>query len=432
LYQNGVVAYDVENRVAEANGVKYAYSPDNLRIWRGSTSLDELTVYSMGQKLGAYNLSVNNGALVATCTGYYQYFGGKVIKNATGYVGQDRLGSVGKYFPYGQDRSGTPANGSEKFATYTRDAETGLDYADQRYHSGGDGRFLTPDPFGGSAKPMDPSSWNRYTYTGGDPVNRNDPGGRDWACVGFGGSLDYCEYFTSGTEFFGYGIGVGMSNCGNNFIEAGDYVFANCFAYSHADACSMLGYCQPEPCGFGLTRFSYGCDSPLGIAATQIFAEINLRNPGGMVTAFALLVGADAGYGILLQAIGAGVIAADGATLTGTVWDLIVGTQEVYAGTVLPQSLTISAGGGNFWIHANATKHIAEWALANLARGVSQSLVNVGTQQLLASLQAAMAEAYSLGITYGTSMTVGGWELTFGPAAAEGMLPVLYHAVPLL
>jgi RHS repeat-associated protein len=183
------VAYDVENRVAEANGVKYAYSPDNLRMWRGSSSIDELTVYSMGQKLGAYNLSVNNGALVATCTGYYEYFGGKLLKNASGYVNVDGRGSIGKYFPYGQERPSATANGKEKFATYFRDAETGLDYAQNRYHSAGDGRFLTPDPYKASAGPEDPGSWNQYAYVGGDPINYADRSGlaREKA--------DYCDIY---------------------------------------------------------------------------------------------------------------------------------------------------------------------------------------------------------------------------------------------
>jgi RHS repeat-associated protein len=101
------------------------------------------------------------------------------LKNATGYVGQGRLGSIGKFFPYGQERTAT-ANGTEKFATYTRDAETGLDYAQNRYHSSGDGRFLNPDPYGGSASLGDPGSWNRYVYVGGDPVGRVDPSGLDW------------------------------------------------------------------------------------------------------------------------------------------------------------------------------------------------------------------------------------------------------------
>jgi RHS repeat-associated protein len=256
LYQNGVVAYDVENRVAEANGVKYAYSPDNLRIWRGSFSLDELTVYSMGQKLGAYNLSVNNGALVATCTGYYEYFGGKLLKNAQGYVNQDRLGSIGKYFPYGQERPSATTNGKEKFATYTRDAETGLDYAQNRYHSSGDGRFLSPDPYVNSAGVGDPGSWNRYAYVGGDPVTFSDPRG---LCKLFIGGTNYsdsssCDSVSvsasrgpSGVEFFGYGIAAYLGNCRGHVFDFGEGIMIDCFAYHHDEACSIFGIGCPAP-----------------------------------------------------------------------------------------------------------------------------------------------------------------------------------------
>ncbi len=89
----------------------------------------------------------------------------------------DRLGSIGKYFPYGQERPSATTDGKEKFATYFRDSETGLDYADQRYHQPGMGRFMSPDRYQASAGPGDPGSWNRYAYTRGDPVNRMDPGG---------------------------------------------------------------------------------------------------------------------------------------------------------------------------------------------------------------------------------------------------------------
>jgi len=54
-----------------------------------------------------------------------------------------------------------------------------LSAADQRFYASSYGRFNTPDPFGGSAKPRDPLSWNRYSYTRGDPVNRHDPSGLD-------------------------------------------------------------------------------------------------------------------------------------------------------------------------------------------------------------------------------------------------------------
>jgi RHS repeat-associated protein len=101
-------------------------------------------------------------------------------------VTPDRLGSIGKYFPYGQERPSATTDGKEKFATYFRDSETGLDYADQRYHQPGMGRFMTPDPYSGSASAKDPGSWNRYSYTGGDPVNRSDPGGLDYGFDGQG------------------------------------------------------------------------------------------------------------------------------------------------------------------------------------------------------------------------------------------------------
>ena len=39
-----------------------------------------------------------------------------------------------------------PANDQERFATYTRDSATGLDYAYQRHYRTSNGRFLTPGP----------------------------------------------------------------------------------------------------------------------------------------------------------------------------------------------------------------------------------------------------------------------------------------------
>jgi RHS repeat-associated protein len=102
------------------------------------------------------------------------------LKGGTGVAAPDRLGSIGRYLPYGEERtgqSGNPANGNEKFATYTRDGVTGLDYADQRWYAQGQGRFLTSDPYQASAGPGDPASWNRYAYVQGDPTNYVDGAG---------------------------------------------------------------------------------------------------------------------------------------------------------------------------------------------------------------------------------------------------------------
>ena len=53
----------------------------------------------------------------------------------------------------------------------------GLDYADQRMYASTYGRFNTPDPTHQGVSASDPTSWNRYSYTEGDPVNGNDPTG---------------------------------------------------------------------------------------------------------------------------------------------------------------------------------------------------------------------------------------------------------------
>ena len=58
------------------------------------------------------------------------------------------------------------------------------DYADQRFYASSYGRLNTPDRKAGD--PSDPVSMNRYTYVGGDPVNRMDPRGTDWIIVNGG------------------------------------------------------------------------------------------------------------------------------------------------------------------------------------------------------------------------------------------------------
>jgi RHS repeat-associated protein len=244
IFQNGITAYDVANRVARANisggEVRYSYGPGNKRVWRGtwvsgSQTVDEITFYSAGgAKLCAYDLSTSGSDLRAAVSGgYYEYFGGKLLKNAQGWVNQDRLGSIGKFYPYGQERPSASSNGKEKFATYFRDSETGLDYAQNRYHSAGDGRFLTADPYQASAGVGDPGSWNRYAYVQGDPVNGFDPSGlqtvtgiscdpNEFVCInanpGPGIDHSYCYY---GPPYYNY-VSPTCTPCPGGFDENGN------------------------------------------------------------------------------------------------------------------------------------------------------------------------------------------------------------------
>ena len=74
----------------------------------------------------------------------------------------------------------------QKFTSYERDNETGLDYAQARYYASAQGRFTSPDPFMGSAKRGVPQSWNRYTYCLNSPLVLVDPSGLDWGYYDLG------------------------------------------------------------------------------------------------------------------------------------------------------------------------------------------------------------------------------------------------------
>ena len=176
-----------------------------------------------GQKLATYQLSMSGTTVYFTLKTTMVYFGGKLISKGTynssgtgdkvslAPVAADRLGSIGKFYPYGTERPSATANDTEKFTGYFRDAATGLDYADQRYHQPGVGRFMTPDPYGGSAKATDPGSWNRYAYSGADPVNNVDRDGRCTFSVSYYGTElgsedgeGYCPYGDGGTGGFNW------------------------------------------------------------------------------------------------------------------------------------------------------------------------------------------------------------------------------------
>lgn len=66
----------------------------------------------------------------------------------------------------------------QKFTSYERDNETGLDFAQARYYSNPQGRLTSPDPFGGHTE--DPQTLNRYTYVRNNPPRFTDPSGLDF------------------------------------------------------------------------------------------------------------------------------------------------------------------------------------------------------------------------------------------------------------
>jgi RHS repeat-associated protein len=180
--------WNVENKLVSTGAVDgngnaqmYTYDPWGKRVLEfaagpGGSVSGTLYFYSItGQRLGTAPIStygLNGGALVPVL-----YFGGRLLAPV------DRLGSVRQngnnsvaYYPWGEERTSTPDN-TDKFATYFRDMP-GQDYANARYYSATMGRFWSPDPMGeGAVDPHEPRGWNRYAYSGDDPVTHNDPSG---------------------------------------------------------------------------------------------------------------------------------------------------------------------------------------------------------------------------------------------------------------
>ncbi len=204
-YNNYSLGYDPVNRLSYATTGSfietYAYDASNHRIERINSSLDTVYFFSpSGALLSEFNC-------LSTCTLIYNriYFGGMVLgtdgagvsgnpPSALGDVSTwtDRLGSAQSTYPYGTDIGSYPSGADAvDFATYTKEGSTGLEYAMNRYYSGGLGRFMTADSSPLETKPANPESWNRYGYAGRDPVNFNDPRGK------------YEEWVGSGTCFVG-------------------------------------------------------------------------------------------------------------------------------------------------------------------------------------------------------------------------------------
>ena len=188
--------YDVGNRMTSAQLVSggteyYGYSPDNKRIYRntprGTYRVKEWTFYgAYGERLGVFYLGGSPFEAWFSVVRTSVWFAGRLITedatnpfaSSVSAVMRDRLGSNraggARFYPYGEEIGTATANDRTKFATYTRDGVTGLDYADQRFYASGYGRFATPDRYVNGAGLAEPLGWNRYSYTRGDPINRSD------------------------------------------------------------------------------------------------------------------------------------------------------------------------------------------------------------------------------------------------------------------
>ena len=198
--------YDAENRmVSAASSGFYTYDGEGRRVKRTATGQTCWYIYGIGGELLAEYLST--AMATNTPSKQYGYKGGQLLVTAEGttlrwlvtdHLGSTRMelnssGSVATrhdYLPFGEELYAGIRNGSnayeppasttrQRFGTYERDSETGLDFAQARYYANVHGRFTSPDDFLHDTTVLDPASWNLYAYARNNPLAYIDPTGED-------------------------------------------------------------------------------------------------------------------------------------------------------------------------------------------------------------------------------------------------------------
>ncbi len=181
--------YDGENKQklvkdSQNNFVgEYFYNGDGLRIKKITASETTIFVYDASNKLVAeYSTQLEQTPQVSYLT--TDNLGStRIITNQNGEVINRRdfkpFGEEIARSQYGQD------NIDDKFATYKRDEETGLDFAQARMFGNSFGRFTNPDVvIVNLERIQSPHLLNLYVYSKNNPLRFIDPNGLwEWSAA---------------------------------------------------------------------------------------------------------------------------------------------------------------------------------------------------------------------------------------------------------
>ena len=231
------VAYDAAgNLTTDWAANRFKYDGDNrLVAFDHTTGTDSDTTYAYdGEGRRVRKVVGGSGGVTTT---YVYNVGGQLVAEYGGeasqqpgrrYLTPDPLGSTRlvtaadrsvlsrhDYLPFGEEiraalgnrdqASGVSgytaslADGpAQKFTGKERDNESGLDYFQARYFRGAGGRFTSVDPENAGADPVDPQSWNGYSYVLNMPLNLIDPTGEDWE-LAENGTYTWIEACPSGS-----------------------------------------------------------------------------------------------------------------------------------------------------------------------------------------------------------------------------------------
>jgi RHS repeat-associated protein len=197
--------FDAENKIKTVNSADvYRYDGDGNRVLKnfsGGSGEKVRMVYSGGQLIAEYDLTnsslkkeyvygaegliatIEPGAVIQYTTADHLGTPRVVTNSSAVVVSRHDYKPFGEEIPSGiGDRTpgigfSVPDGVRQKFTSYERDNETGLDYFGARYYASTQGRFTSPDlPFMDQWE-SDPQSWNLYSYVRNNPLGLIDPTG---------------------------------------------------------------------------------------------------------------------------------------------------------------------------------------------------------------------------------------------------------------
>jgi len=124
-------------------------------------------------------------------------------------------------------------------------------FAEARMYQNKHGRFTAPDPLLASASAANPQTFNRYIYTGNNPVNITDPSGLKWCRAGgIGNGVDDIQWFKDGVcsgEWKDLNLDIAYScNIGPCTIGGTNYAQGTVFRFS-SDAQYRAALADPGP-----------------------------------------------------------------------------------------------------------------------------------------------------------------------------------------
>jgi RHS repeat-associated protein len=175
------ITWNARNLPVQVNATQYVYDGSGARLKKITPAATSL--YPVGDDYEVTNGTVTKYAnlpglgLVAKRTGSATYWLhadrlGTIqeITDATGAVVQQRT-----YRPYGERIADSTSHEEQRgYIGERQDEDTGLSYLHARYYDSALGLFLSPDPL----SPIEPGvGFNRYAYTGGNPIDASDPSG---------------------------------------------------------------------------------------------------------------------------------------------------------------------------------------------------------------------------------------------------------------